>query len=979
MWTLPNLDKITRTRVLNGLAGNQVDHGRYRPVTRLFEEQVDRTPDRPALSYRATTLSYRELDDLANGLAAELAEAGVLRGDVIPLLLVNSLELPLSMLALLKLGAAFVPCDPAWPAERTRAALAVISPRLVLGDGHHPVAADRVTPSPHRVAIEPGPDEVAYGVFTSGTTGTPKCALNIHRGLTNRFRFMSRYFHADGEEVVLQNSRHTFDSAIWQLLWPLTTGGHAVVPEQGEFLDLERTVATIAEHRVTITDFVPATLAMMVALLDSEPEAVAKVTSLRHLVVGGEEVGPHAVHRLRTLIPGLRVSNGYGPSEASIGMVFHPIDFADGDHIPLGRPIDNCYAIVVDKELGLLPPGEIGEIVIGGACLGIGYLGDRKRTDTVFVDNPFAEIPGDKLYLTGDLGWYDEADLLRFSGRADRQVKVDGVRIELGEVEAAAAGYPGVRQAKAVAVRQGTRTRLVLAAAASAEVTPAALREHLATQLPRTSMPHHCVVLPDLPLNDNGKVDLRAIQTLVEEQLDSGTLPTAGGAVDERIAEVLRSVLGLADFGVHDDFLASGGDSLTALTAVLGLRGVVDVRVGVQDLYELRTPAALAGRVRDRAEQAGSAALDELDEDEAELMDRDSRLPADIEINAAAPGPLRTVLVTGATGFVGARVVHQLLSATDLRVICLTRAADHEHARRRVIDALGGQRLWDPGIGERLEAMAGDLSKPWFGLDIQEWEALAARCDAVMHIGALVNFLFDYRAHRPANVLGTHEVLRFASHGTAKPLHHVSTLGVLDRHAAAVGRPLPEDFDPSEAIPPRSGYSRSKWVAERMLWEARDQGAAITVYRLGEVMPAADNGVPNPRALTHLLLTAFQRLGIRPDAPMLTDYSPVDEVAARLVAGLTGPTGTFHVFREESVDLAGLLPVREVPAAEFMAALEGDPELHTLRAMLTGTDLTDLLVDNPALFVRDSALDEGPLDAAIDAYLTSLKTSLKGN
>lgn len=967
MWTLPNLDTVPRRRVLNGLAGTQVDHGPYRPVTRLFEEQVDRTPDHPALSYRTTTLSYRELDELANGLAAELAEAGVRRGDVIPLVLVNSLELPLSMLALLKLGAAFVPCDPAWPAERMRSALAVIAPRLVLGGGHHPVAADRVTPSPHRRTAEPGPEEVAYGVFTSGTTGTPKCALNVHRGLTNRFRFMSRYFQATGTEVVLQNSRHTFDSAIWQLLWPLTTGGCAVVPEQGEFLDLERTVATIAEHQVTITDFVPATLAMMVALLDTEPGAVAKVASLRHLVVGGEEVGPHAVHRLRTLLPGLRVSNGYGPSETSIGMVFHPIDFADGDHIPLGRPIDNCYAVVLDKELGLLPPGEIGEIVVGGACLGIGYLGDRERTDRAFVPNPFAEIPGDTLYLTGDLGWYDEAGLLRFSGRADRQVKVDGVRIELGEVEAAAAGYPGVRQAKAMAVRQGTRTRLVLAAAANAEVTSAALREHLAAQLPRTSMPHHCLILPDLPLSDNGKVDLGAIRALMEERLDGGARRPVDGPLDERIAEVLRGVLGLADFAVHDDFVTCGGDSLTALAAVLGLRAAVGVRVGVQDLYEFRTAAGLAELLRDRVEPA------ELEEDESELMERDARLPCDLVITTAVPGPPRTVLVTGATGFVGARVVHRLLSATDLRVICLTRAADHDHARRRVTEALRAQRLWDASVAGRLEAMAGDLGRPRFGLDAAEWESLAAECDAVMHVGALVNFLFDYRAHRPANVMGTLEVLRFAVHGRPKALHHVSTLGVLDRHAAAFGEPLPEDFHPGQAIPPRSGYSRSKWVAERLLWEARDRGATVTFYRLGEVMPAADNGVPNPRALTHLLLTAFQRLGVRPDVPMLTDYSPVDEVAARLVAGLTGPAGAFHVFRPESVDLARLLPVREVPDAEFMAMLARDPELDTLRAMVAGTDLAELLVDNPALFVRGSTPDEGSLDAAIGAYLTSLK------
>ncbi|WP_344296203.1 AMP-binding protein, partial [Streptomyces synnematoformans] len=324
------------------LAGGRADHGPYHPVTALIEQQRARTPDRPAVTYHGpteTTLTYAEFDALANGLAAELAEAGVRAGDVVPVVLGNSLELPLCLVAVMKLGAAFTLCDPAWPEERLRAVLARPAPPLVLtataavvAHGAHVVAAHRIRPRGRGPDMpEPGPDTVAYGVFTSGSTGAPKCALNVHRGLTNRLRFMTRWFAATGDEVVLQNSRHTFDSAIWQLLWPLTTGGRTIVPEQGEFLDLERTVEVIHRHRVTVTDFVPAILGMLVALLEAEPAAVAKVASLRHLVVGGEEIIPHAVHRLRELVPGLEITNGYGPSETAIGMVFHRIAGTEGD------------------------------------------------------------------------------------------------------------------------------------------------------------------------------------------------------------------------------------------------------------------------------------------------------------------------------------------------------------------------------------------------------------------------------------------------------------------------------------------------------------------------------------------------------------------------------------------------------------------------------------------------------------------------
>ncbi|MDR3082453.1 MAG: amino acid adenylation domain-containing protein, partial [Streptomyces sp.] len=689
-------------------AGSAVDHGPYRPVAALIEDQTDRTPHRPAVVLRSATetiLTYAEFDALANGLAAELTAAGLGAGDMVPVVIGNCEELPLCMVALMKIGAVFTLCDPAWPEERLRAVLEVLAPKLVLTAGGavrtelpvHVVSVRDITPSTHRPGLLPGPDQPVYGVFTSGTTGTPKCAVNLHGGLTNRFRFMSRHFRANGEEVVLQNSRHTFDSAIWQLLWPLTTGGCTVIPEPGEFLDLERTVETIDRYRVTVTDFVPAILGMLVTLLEAVPESAAKVASLRHLVVGGEEIIPHAVHRLRALVPGLEISNGYGPSEASIGMVFHRIEGSEGDRIPLGRPIDNCYAIVTDEELRPLPSGSSGELLIGGACIGAGYLGDPELTAEVFVPNPFPAIPGERLYRTGDLGWYDEEGLLRFIGRRDRQTKVDGVRIELAEIETTAEGCPGVVQAKALTVHRAGRNRLVVAAAAEENTTPAVLRAHLAARLPRVQVPQHCFVLQSLPLTDNGKVDLGTLRGLVEQKLESETRPAAhyGDALEERIAQVLCGVLGLPHFGVCDDFLAQGGDSLSALSAAIRIRDELGVQLGISDLYRHRTPAALAAALSGRAPKAGQ------ETDTTTLMERDAVLDAGLaELARAAAGrttaaPPGTVLVTGGAGFVGARTVHRFLTATEARVICLVRGRDDAHARDRVVHTLRSRGLWD--------------------------------------------------------------------------------------------------------------------------------------------------------------------------------------------------------------------------------------------------------------------------------------------
>ncbi|HUR01689.1 MAG TPA: amino acid adenylation domain-containing protein [Nonomuraea sp.] len=1007
---------------LRSFAGKAVDFGAFHPIWAQIEEQVDRHPERPAVSFDGRMLTYRRLDELVNGLAVTLAEHDVGKGDVVAVLLVNSLELPVTYLALMKLGAAFVPLDPSWPEDRIRSTFGVLPPGPILcatADAlprelrHRAITVEmgRIDPAPRRAGVAVGPDDLNYGYFTSGTTGTPKCAMNRHAGLTNRFRFMTRYFAATGDDVVLQNSRHTSDSSLWQLFWPLTTGGHTVLPVQGEFLNLQHTIDLIAEYGITTADFVSSVFNALVAIVDSDEQALRKLSSLRRLIVGSEAVNPRAVHRLMTLLPGLEVTNGYGPTEASIGMVFHRVSAADGDTIPLGRPIDNCYAVVVDDDLRPVPPGATGEIAIGGDCLGEGYFGDPAATAKAFVPNPFPEnIPGDRLYLTGDLGHLDDGGRLFFSGRKDFQVKIHGVRIELGEIEVAAEKCPGVRQAEVLVAEQAGTKALALfvsgAGLTQAGLTEAGLSEHLRRTLPRTSMPRYFFLLPEMPLNDNGKVDRGRLQTVLDGRLAEDTARLAESAptatLADQVLRTLRSALGRPGLTADAHFAEAGGDSIQALSAVHMITAECGVRVDVKDLYDHPTADELTPLI-ERRRRDGVAI-----EDESVLMARDATVPEGEPIRPAdRSGELRTVLVTGATGFVGSRLVHELLARTDLRVRCLARAADDSGATARVVDALIERGLWEPRFADRLEGYAGDLALPGLGLAARTWEHLARTCDLVLHNGALVNFLFDYRAHRQVNVRGTIELVRLGMAYRPVPVHYVSTLAALQDEALQHDGRLPEDYEPSLARAPAGGYSRSKWIAERYLAEARRRGALVTVLRLGEVMPSADNGFPNPVAFTHLLLSAFLRLGVRPDVATRSDYTPVDYVAARVAAAVCDRAAwgrTLHVFRAESVCFDDVLlragaAIAPIPCRDFVTLVReagratADRELTTLASLLPtprGTDedelrqaFAGLLTDNPALFRKDECrrleqrwqLDDGSLDGSITAYHARLASS----
>ena len=941
-----------RHRLLVEFNGRPVPYPRDRTVAGMVADRAAEHPDRVAVAHPGGTLSYGRLDGAANRRAAELAAAGVRKGDLVPVHVDGGPELPVAVLALLKLGAPFVPVDPGWPRRRVGTALAALSPRAVVctpgtvptGAGAPLVPVDLAAlPSADRPPAGPPvtADDVAYGFYTSGSTGVPKCALNPHVGLINRFRYMTRAFAADGA-VVLQNSRVSFDSSLWQLLWPLTAGNRVVLRATTGPLDLARTVATIDEHGVTMTDFVPSVFDALVELAEADPAVRHGLRSLRRLYLGGEQVNARTVHRFRELLPEVGCTNTYGPTECSIGSVFHEITAADGDSIPIGRPIDNTYALVLDPRGRLVAPGVVGEIHLGGDCLGRGYLGDVAKTRRAFVPNPFPEVPGPLLYRTGDLGSQREDGLLHFVGRTDQQVKVGGVRLELTEVEVVLAAHPAVRAVRVLVLGDGGEQRLVGFAVASA--TAGELLAHAARSLPPEAVPARLVLLDALPLNANGKVDRQALATLATAAAEQAEPEQAADLSPEQaeVRALWGELLGVPAVALDDDFAELGGTSLTAQRLALRLLTRFGARLGPRDLVR-------AGTVREQAALVTGDGGPRPAAPSAARLRRDVRLdPGVVGRPPYRSGPPRQVLLTGATGFVGAHLLRELVTATDARVVCLVRGADDAAARDRLVAAATALGAWDPEVAARTEVIAGDLGRPRLGLGAARFAALGRRADAILHCGAQVNLMLDYRALRAANVLGTAEVLRLAATGPTTPVLALSTLGVAP---VRDGDPPVEEDGPDGRLP-EDGYGQSKWVAERLLALAASRGIPVTVHRLGEVAAHAGTGVSNPRGLLDNLVEACVRLGVRPPVPAVTDWTPVDAVARVVVAGmLAGPAKdpVVHVLDpcglpvDRVLDaVADEVPLAPVSYPEFWAALRE-------RVLATGDDaLTRLLAVLPA-------------------------------
>ncbi len=941
---LPLVSESMRAKLLSEANGASHPLPPRATVVDLIDAQVAARPQKQACLFAERSLSYEELDFRAASLAAALEVQGTRRGDVVAVLVGNSLELPVSLLACLRLGAIFVPMDEAWPEERLKLLLRHADPRAIIArNASHvpPGFGDRLVRCSAAARRKPAQDhreeilqtDVAYGFPTSGSTGPPKCALNVHRGLLNRFLYMTRRFASGPNEVVLQNSRHVFDSSLWQLLWPLTNGATVVIPTPAKHLDLEQTIELIERHRVTMTDFVPSVFNALVHHLDRNPDDVVRLSSLRHLLIGGEEINPRSCHQFNAMLSNVSLTNTYGPTEASIGMVFHQVNPEDGDRVPIGRPIDNTHAVVCDEHGWLVPPGMIGELYIGGACLGTGYLGDAKRTADAWVTNPFSELAGDQLYRTGDLVYQEPDGKLYFVGRADKQVKLGGVRVELGEVEHALMGHSSVDRAivcaERVATTHPTTHHLVAYVISRDEVAEEDLESHLSRLLPKQMVPRRFVFLDEIPLTHNGKLDRKRLEAMANSPppLFSGETPEQA-----TLRAVWRRLLGRADFTLDDDFFMLGGDSLLVVHLVLEIEDRFGKRLSLRAAYEAPTIRRLAAVLSDNGASAPrSSTASDLRLAERDIGSLDGL--ASLSAEKATAHRLERILMTGASGFVGAHVLAELLERTDIEVLFLARDRQPDAALERLQKVLADYRLWTDSFEERLAPVAGDLGSSRLGLADRDWDELASTADLILNCAGEVNFLHDYRHHQPANVEGLARVLGLAFEGTPARIHHLSSLGVADA-----------------SDPPGDGYNLSKWAAERLVEKARSRGLATTVHRLGEAMPHSLTGIPNRRSLSYLLIRSCLTLGLYPEGLVSFDYSPADWVAKAIVDSVlerdaTPETELAHPLGSTLDDVMASaaaigLGASPVGGRDFHRALisrcewDGNRSLQTLRCLL---------------------------------------------
>jgi amino acid adenylation domain-containing protein len=618
--------EIGRAEVLTAAERQQIarwnDTAAHYPEEGCLHEriaaQAARTPAAEAVSCAGATLTYRQLDERAERLAAHLQELGVGVETRVGICLERALELVVALLAVLKAGGCYVPLDPAYPAERLAymlrdSAVPVLLTQqallqsLAIPAATGPVAGSGGLPrvvcldSPWeetapRAARESGvePGNLAYVIYTSGSTGEPKGAMNTHRGIVNRLLWMQETYRLTAADRVLQKTPLSFDVSVWELFWPLLAGARLVVARPGGHQDPAYLVDVLARAGITTAHFVPS---MLQAFL--EADGVERATALKRVICSGEALPEELVERFFSRL-GAELHNLYGPTEAAVDVTAWACERGGGAGVAIGRPVANTEIRLLDSALCPVPIGVPGELYIGGVQVGRGYLGRPALTAERFVPDPFAiseEGPGERLYRSGDLARYRADGAIEYLGRRDYQVKVRGFRVELGEVEAALRSHPGVRDA-AVAVRAGGpgEKRLVAYLVAAREPAPNVdeLRSYLGAKLPDFMVPALFVPLAALPLTANGKLDRAALPEPGSErpQLEREYVAPRN-PLEQALAEIWGEVLGFQKIGVLDSFFALGGDSIRSVR-VVALGKERGLELTVDQLFRQRTIEALA-------------------------------------------------------------------------------------------------------------------------------------------------------------------------------------------------------------------------------------------------------------------------------------------------------------------------------------------------------------------------------------------------
>ena len=951
--TISLLSDVDYKKIVYDFNKTEAKFPENKTVHQLFEEQVRLTPNSIAIANGSVQLSYETLNEKANQLARYLRSTYKINGDdLIAFCLDRSEHVICVLIAILKASGAYVPIDPTYPDGRITYILQNTKTKLIISEEAYSSRLNKLlelTPpitnislesindlqTKHKIKNQPKNNLVknitssnlAYVIFTSGTTGKPKGVMVEHKSVVNYLSNIKDKIFKQKTKNVDFSTNIGFDLTVTAILGSLCCG-YRICVYPGDVKDLNRYKAHLVNNKINIIKLSPSYFELLLDILSG--------MYIDTVILGGEKVPISILNK--TFKPDLTIYDEYGPTEATVGTCLSKI-YAHGsasDYLNIGNAYSNYKTYVLDNRLNVLPIGAIGELYIGGAGLARGYLNQPELTKQKFVHNPFQNAmenslnKNNMLYKTGDLVRYLPNGNIEYIGRTDLQVKLRGYRIELAEIEAAIDAYPGIKQSIVNVVELITNSNapvnkcLIGYYVADYKLNEMALLDHLAAQLPEYMVPITLTYIDNIPLTINGKLDRDALPN-PKLSLQNEYIAPANN-IERKICMAYSEILNLPieDIGVNHDFFNLGGNSILAIHLTFKLQH--KFQISVNDIFKFRTPAKIAQSVKlkkpdllNRIKQIKliynkQAHIEKDNKDFNKKHQQYLQEIHQIKINKQVK-KINTVLLTGATGHLGNHILYQLLFETSYKIYLLVRSTSNADAYVRVSNKFKFYFNIDLAqYLDRIIVLAADIEKPNLNLSIMQYQELITNIDSIIHAAASVKHYGDYNSFYHSNTMATVNLLELAKLTTLKDFHYISTLSVLTNGYIPNNNyyVFTEDDNNINLVNNTNIYSYTKYEGELAVINYRQYGINSNIYRVGNLSMNSqtyrnqENINENAFFIT---IKTLLNMGMIPKEMSKVEISPVDYTALAIVKlfdNISTNNQTFHVANTYMADLLEL-------------------------------------------------------------------------
>ena len=878
-----------KEKIIKEFNKTELDYDKNIPFIRYFERQVEKTPRNIAIVFEGKNMTYKELNEKANSLAYELRNNGVQNNTIVGILLERSFEMLISILAVLKAGGSYIPIAVDYPKDRVQYMLEDSNASILLTNQNIRNKVDKKIINVKNPNIYENnkenleniskPEDLSYLIYTSGSTGTPKGVMLKQQNLSNFYNSMKNtieYLKDGKQHKIISITTVSFDIFEFESIMSLTRGLTVYLTNENEQKMTPAIERIIKENKVEIIQSTPSVMKFHLENLKDKNS----LNSLKYIMLAGEPLPKILVEKIKNMIPGVTIYNGYGPSETTIFSAVANV--TNQNVITIGRPIHNTQIYILNKNKKILPQGSVGEIYISGDGVGKGYMNKKEQTRTNYINNPFNEKT--IMYKVGDLGAYNDDGEIICYGRTDNQVKIRGLRIELQEIEKRI--QPVYNISDCAVVKKIVKGKEALCAyyVENGHVNKSVLKTVLYSKLPEYMVPQYFIKMEEMPHTPNGKIDRKALPEPIIEK-DKKQIVAPRNETEEFLVKIIEQKLGMKEIGIDTNIFDIGADSLSVIGIVTELFRH-NYNIKVRDVYKYPTVRELYDKIlkstSDISEQIEHPELSKINEKVETLS---------METKCIKVKDKYTILLTGATGFFGAHLLVNILENKECieKIYCIVRSKKNVTAEERLRNKLHFyfSTEYDKVFNKYVEVIEGEITKEQFNLNAEQYNKIIDKTNIVIHSAANVKHYENYKNSEESNVIATKNIIDFCKKANAR-LHYISTMTISGNYLSKQDRDINKIFDENSFFIGQNFednvYSKSKLIAEALVINYMDRENKATIYRLGDLTGRySDGGFQENISSngTYLRLRSILEIGAIPEEieNMDLEFSPVDCVA----------------------------------------------------------------------------------------------------